>query len=313
MPSPFSRNTSESVGLDVDGDFVAAAVVDGNSIGRVASLDLQPGVATDGEVKDPVALGEALKELFGVHKLPKRVRLGVANQQIVVRRLEMPLIQDPEQLDAAVRFQAAEAIAMPLEEAILDYQPIGISEGSDGVTRQQLLVVAARASMIVRLVDAVKAAGLKPEGIDLNAFALVRMLGEPDGEPMADEDTARVICHLGAVTNLAIAQGSLCLFTRPLQTVWTGDDEAAINSLAEEIRLSIDFHMSQGGQTPIGSIVLSGPGGADEHVASELQARTGLAVSVGEPLGRLGTHTIPVQDDPSRYTVAAGLALGATA
>ena len=48
---------------------------------------------------------------------------------------------------------------------------------------------------------------------DLNAFALVRALGH--GAP---DDGARVYCHLGGITNLAIAVGQSCLFTRPLAT-----------------------------------------------------------------------------------------------
>ena len=57
------------------------------------------------------------------------VRLGVANQQIVVRVVELPRIEDEKQRDAAVRFQAAEAIAMPLDEAVLDHQVAGIHRG----------------------------------------------------------------------------------------------------------------------------------------------------------------------------------------
>ena len=49
----------------------------------------------------------------------------MANQQIVVRQIELPAIEDSKELDAAVRFQAAETIAMPLDEAVLDYQLLG--------------------------------------------------------------------------------------------------------------------------------------------------------------------------------------------
>ncbi len=310
MNFSLGNNSSETVGLDVDGTFLAAAVVNQGSIGRVASTDLTPGVAADGEVRDPAALAEALKEMFRTFKLPKRVRLGVANQQIVVRQMEIPMIEDAAQRDAAVRFQAAEAIAMPLEETVFDYQSIGATEGADGVVRQRLLVVAARESMINRLLEAVKAAGLKPDGIDLNAFALVRMLGNGGEGSLDPSQPARMICHLGGMTNLAIASGPICLFTRPLQTAWSAEDEDAVSSLAEEIRLSLDYHMAQPNACPVDSIVLSGPGAEDERVASELADRTGLPVSVGEPLGPLGTHTVPSHDDPARYTVAAGLALG---
>jgi len=312
MAFSFRKRATASVGLDIDGSFLAAALVDGGSIGRVASADLDAGVASDGEVKDPSALSSALKELFRRHDLPRNVHLGVANQQIVVRHLDMPLIKDEAEREAAVRFQAAETIAMPLEEAVLDFQTVGASEGPDGVTRERLLVVAARESMISQLIAAVKGAGLKPQGIDLNAFALVRMLGGGAGS----EDTggpARVICHLGGVTNLAIAAGSMCVFTRPLRTVWSAQDEDAAASLAEEIRLSIDFHMAQPDARPVRQVVLSGPGAADGRLATELGSVSGLEVAVGDPLGELGAHTVPSHDDPYRYTVAAGLALGATA
>ena len=313
MNLSFRKKSAEAVGLDVDGTFLAAAVVDDGSIGRMASAELPPGVTADGEVKDPAALSAALKDLFRTHNLPERVRLGVANQQIVVRQMEIPMIENEAERDAAVRFMAAEAIAMPLDEAVLDYQRIGTFEGPDEVVRERILVVAARASMIDRLLEAVRGAGLKPDGIDLSAFALVRMFADTDELSADTTQPARVLCHLGGVTNLAIAAGPNCLFTRPLQTVWSADDETVVSSLAEEIRLSLDFHMAQPNATPVNSIVLSGPGATDEMVANELASLTGLSVSVGEPLGTLGTHTVPSHEDPARFTVAAGLALGVEA
>ena len=249
--------------------------------------------------------------MFATHKLPKRVRLGVANQHIVVRQLDMPLIQDPAERDAAVRFQAADAIAMPLEDVVLDYVTIGAHETPEGAVRERLLVVAARTSMLSNLVEAVKTAGLKPDGIDLSAFALVRVLGGGD-EPVGPDSPARAIVHLGGVTNLAIAVDDLCLFTRPLQTAWA-DDESVVQSVAEEIRLSLDFYAGSPEARRIESVVLAGPGAEDDNVREALEQRTGLDVSIAQPLGDLGTHTVPSLDDPYRYTVAAGLALGVAA
>ena len=53
------------------------------------------------------------------------MRLGVANQRIVVRTIDLPQIEDRKELDAAVRFQAQEHIPMPLEQAVLDFQSLG--------------------------------------------------------------------------------------------------------------------------------------------------------------------------------------------
>jgi type IV pilus assembly protein PilM len=297
------------VGLDIDGRYLSAAQVESGRVVRGASFELPAGLVADGEVVNRDGLAEALKNFVAEAGLPKSVRLGVANQQIVVRVIELPRIEDEKQRDAAVRFQAAEAIAMPLDEAVLDHQLAGYSDAPDGSPRMQVVVVAARRSMVEALLEAAKDAGLKPEGIDLDAFALVRMLATAAVDPAADG--ARVYCHLGGVTNLAIAVGSSCFFTRPLSAVW--DDEDAAMQLADEIRLSIDYYMTQPQAKPVGEVVLSGPGSADEQLVEGLGVHLGLPAMVAAPLGVLDRSALDGNVDPHRLTVAAGLALGRAA
>jgi type IV pilus assembly protein PilM len=167
--------------------------------------------------------------------------------------------------------------------------------------------VAAREPMIMRLVDAVRGAGLRPEGIDLSAFALLRVIA-PEHEP--EPAAARVYCHLGGVTNLAVGVGETCVFTRPLATVWDGGSQEFISALAEEVRLSMDYYTGQPDARQVTEIVLSGPGSQRPGTSEQVASLVGLPVSVAQPLGRLGAASLRMGDDPSRYTVAAGLALG---
>jgi len=304
------RNSSGgTVGLDIDGRYLAAAQVESGRVVLGASAELPANLVVDGEVVNRDGLAEALKAFVAQAGLPKSVRLGVSNQQIVVRVVELPRIEDEKQRDAAVRFQAAEAIAMPLDEAVLDHQVAGYSEGPDGSPRMQVVLVAARRSMVEALLAAAKDAGLKPEGIDLDAFALVRTLAVANGDQA--QDTARVYCHLGGVTNLAIAVGSACYFTRPLSTVW--DEEDAGARLADEVRLSIDYYMTQAQAKPVGEVVLSGPGSADEALVESLGMHLGLPTTVAAPLGVLDRSALGANEDPHRLTVAAGLAMGKAA
>jgi type IV pilus assembly protein PilM len=310
MLSSLRKNSAGgSVGLDIDGRYLAAAQVESGRVVRGASLDLPDGLFADGEVVNREGLAEALKSFVAEAGLPKNVRLGVTNQQIVVRVVELPRIEDEKQRDAAVRYQAAEAIAMPLDEAVLDHQVAAYTEAPDGTPRMQVVLVAARRSMIEALLDAAKAAGLKPEGIDLDAFALVRTLAAATEN--APEDAARVYCHLGGVTNLAIAVGSSCFFTRPLAATWDGEEAAA--RLADEIRLSIDYYMTQPQAKPVGEVVLSGPGSADEQLVENLGVHLALPTTVAAPLGVLDRSALDGGTDPHRLTVAAGLAMGKAA
>ena len=304
-----NNSRSSTVGLDLDGAFLSAVRVNGENIESAVSTELAPGVIRDGEVADVAALSDALKEFFKEHQLPKRVRLGISNQQIVVRQLDLPKIDDERERAAAVRFQAAEAIAMPLDEVVLDHQVIGETISPEGAARQRVVVVAAREAMISRIIDAVRGAGLKAEAIDLDAFALVRALATAS----APDDSARVYCHLAGITNLAIALGSSCLFTRPLATAWDDNDESVANALAEEIRLSIDFYMAQPEARWVGEVVLSGPGSRRDGLVDDLSGLLQLPVQIAEPLGTLDAARLPMGEDPYRHTVAAGLAMGAAA
>ncbi len=105
------RSSSQAavVGLDLDPGHIAAAEVTVNgslSLKRGAVAPLRPGILRDGEVADVPALAEALKTFFAEHGLSNRVRLGIANQRIVVRTLDLPPLEDEKALAAAVKVQA---------------------------------------------------------------------------------------------------------------------------------------------------------------------------------------------------------------
>jgi type IV pilus assembly protein PilM len=207
------RRSGESlVGLDIQPGFVAAvqARVNGSIVAeRAASLPLPADSVRDGEVMDDSAVSDALRELFGGSGMTKRVRVGVANQRTVLRTLELPPVTDPKELAAAVNFQAQDQVPMPLDNAVMDFHPLGIVDTPSG-PRQRVVLVAAQRDMIERLLAAVRGAGLTVEGVDLSAFALIRSLYRPDVD-----QTGRVLyLNVDGLTNLAIADGTVCRFTR---------------------------------------------------------------------------------------------------
>ena len=107
---------------------------------------------------DPDSLAEALKSLFAEHKLSKRVRVGIGNQRVVVRTLRLPAIEDPKEMEAAVRFQAQEQIPMPLDQAVLEHQVVGGVPAEEGSPPQvDVVVVAARRDMIGSFLEPIRA------------------------------------------------------------------------------------------------------------------------------------------------------------
>jgi type IV pilus assembly protein PilM len=216
---------TDVVGLDVQPGLVAAVKVRVNGSIRAERAVVRPLDAEtmrEGEVVDGEALAEALRELFAEGGLGKRVRVGIANQRSVMRMIELPPVTDRKELAAAVAFQAQDQVPMPLSNAVLDFYPLGVSDTPNG-PRQRVVLVAAQRDMVDRLLSAVRAAGLTPVGVDLSAFALIRSLCR------LGEGAERILyLNVDGLTNLAIAEGEVCRFTR----VIGGGVEAMASELA---------------------------------------------------------------------------------
>jgi type IV pilus assembly protein PilM len=218
------QKTTSIVGLDIEAGSIAATEVQANGLVRVSASAIGPlegGAFGEGEVLDADRLAAALKALFSEHKLSKRVRLGIGNQRVVVRTVRLPAIEDPQEMAAAVRFQAQEQMPMPLDQAVLEHQVVGGVPAEEGSPPQvDVIVVAARRDMISSFLGPIRRAGLEPVGVDLSAFGMIRALAgeanveavaEPGGEPAAG---AVLYCNIGDAINLAVARGRSCLFTR---------------------------------------------------------------------------------------------------
>lgn len=255
LPKPQLSKPSRSgggrsvVGLDIEPGYVTAVEAQPGDLAveRAAAAPLAPGVVRDGEIADVDALAEVLRGFFREHGFGRRVRLGVANQRIVVRTVDLPPLEDRKELAAAVSFHAQEHIPMPLEQAVLDFQSLGVVETPDG-PRTRVVLVAARRDMIERLLMAARRAGLRPSGIDLSAFAMVRALqltgdvapseAAGGGEAAQPEQTGEATLYVcvGGMTNLALADGPRCVFTR----VVAGGTETMAQELAERRGLTLE-------------------------------------------------------------------------
>jgi type IV pilus assembly protein PilM len=278
QPRPGRSGGRQVVGLDIEPGYITAAQVavnGGIAVERAAGVELAPEIVRDGEVIDVVGLSEALKTLFAENKLDPRVRLGIANQRIVVRTLELPPIEDHAELATAVRFQAQDELPMSLDSAVIDIQALGIVETPSG-PRQRVVLVAARREMVERLLVAAREAGLRPEGIDLSAFALIRSLHVP-GSP---SDERVVYLSLGGLGNLAVAEGSVCQFTRVLSIGL----ESIAGEVAERLGVSVGdaraLLMRGGFEDSAPQIPQIGAGGPQ---ASDAQISDTVAIGPDDP------------------------------
>jgi type IV pilus assembly protein PilM len=202
------------IGLDIGSTGVRAAeLVPGRrraSLKRFAAVPLGPDVVRAGMVVDGDALTSALRELWSVGKFgSKDVRLAVANSGVMVRQMVLDWMP-PNDFRQALRYQVQDALPMPVDDANLDYhllEELEVAEdGGDPRRMLRVMLVAAAREVVDPFVEAVRRAGLRPAGVDLLPFALVRARtpgglwsGETEAVVDIGADVVTVVVHAGGV------------------------------------------------------------------------------------------------------------------
>jgi type IV pilus assembly protein PilM len=207
------------IGVDVGSTAVRVAEVAAGDIPvvvRAAQVPLPPGVVEAGEVRQPEAVADALRELWSKSGVKsKQVHLGVGNQRVVVREVALPWLPEKELRDT-LGFQVQEFIPMASDEAVLDFDPLGeMDQGGRRMVR--ILLVAAHKPMVNALVEAALAAKLDPQGIDLTPFAVIRAVGTGDEGLDLDSSGDEAIVDIGAqVTSICVHDRGVTRFVRIL-------------------------------------------------------------------------------------------------
>jgi len=210
------------VGLDIGTDFIRAAQIkpsgSGNTLVAYGLVGMPLGAVVEGEIVDPQAVSGAIRELWKRAGLRvKDVAIGVSNQKVVVRLIDLPYMERDE-LAGAIQYQAQDYIPIPVEEAILDFQIIGDYMTPSDEHMMEVLLVAAQRDMIDSAVAAVEGAGLKMAQVDVTAFALVRSLLDASGGWLSDEADAGEalgIVHItSGLTNIVVVERGIPRFTR---------------------------------------------------------------------------------------------------
>lgn len=183
-----------------------------------ASIKTADGLVNEGEIIDIESVSKVLAAFWRDNKIAeKRVVVGVANQKVVVRVIEMPLMSEAE-LRSAIQYQINDYIPIPLEEAIIDYQIISKHENSEQNKMMDVLVVAARKDMVENTVAAIRGAGLKPVIVDVSSLAFARAVMRDEPEKVLDEvenkGATALINISSSLTDIVVVEDNVPRFTR---------------------------------------------------------------------------------------------------
>lgn len=343
-----------AIGLDIGTSGVRAAELtfgrNGVTLEKFGQVAVPPGSVRDGEVVEPEGVAAAIRQLWSATRFSSRqVVLGVANQRVVVRTVELAWLP-PNELKKSLGLQVAELLPMPVDQAVLDFHPLEEVTGPRGRMLRGLLVAASKESVLAN-VRCVEKAGLRATGVDLTSFAILRSLG---GDGFGDGTTEAVIDVGARVTNIVVHSGGVPRFVRillmggqdltdalaertgtslaeaeglkqsvgmdgragPTMANATRTVESVAQSLVDEIRGSLDYYMASNPGAPASRVVLSGGGSLLRGLSDRLEQAVRVPVQRGNPMqamriGRTGLDDAQLDLIQPLAAVPVGLAMGA--
>lgn len=333
------------VGLDIGTSGVRAAELKlgkhGATLERFGQVALPLGAVRSGEVVDVDAVAAALKQLWAQAKFSaKQVVVGVANQKVVVRQVDLPWMPAGE-LRKSLAFQVQDFIPMPVEQAVLDFHPLEEFTTEGGVRMLRVLLVAASREMVGSTIAAVEAAGLRPQMVDLTSFAVLRALSTV-GTGLASSGAEALVDVGASITNIVVHQHGAPRFVRillmggaditdavaerlgipieqaehikqtsgPAGTAGAGAApahpanrviEQAGGAFVDEVRGSLDYYAAQPGAARVSRLILSGGGSRLPGLAERLSAATRLPVESARPMSQLKLGKTGLTDEQLAY------------
>lgn len=246
---------THSVGLDIGTRSIRVAQLALGKqppvLDKVGIVRIPENLVVDGEIADIKAVSALLKDLWAKNGFAKNnLTVGVANQKVIVRVIDMPHMNE-EELKGAIRYQAADYIPMPVEETIIDFEILKEYAVKEDEKNMKVLLVAAQRDMIQAYVEALGGAGLYPTSIDVKSFAMMRSMipalpAFPSEEQLKSSMETTCLLNVGAgVSNMIIVEEGMPYFVRILLfggndfTRAISENMAITEEEAEELKISL--------------------------------------------------------------------------
>ncbi|MDF0667846.1 MAG: type IV pilus assembly protein PilM [Nitrospira sp.] len=206
------------VGLDIGSSAIKVAQLKESKgryfLQKFGVKPLEPEVIVDGTVMDEGRVVSAIGELFEEANVKnKHVAISISGHAVIVKKITLPPMPD-EELEGQVKLAAEQYIPFDINEVNIDFHVLPTDASEDQQEDMSVILVAAKKDKINELTELVKAAGLIPMVMDVDAFAVENM--HAINYPMAKEETTALV-NLGAsVMNVNIVRAGSSLFTRDI-------------------------------------------------------------------------------------------------
>jgi type IV pilus assembly protein PilM len=310
------------IGIDIGSSSIKLVELiegkNGFKLQNLAISSLPPEAIVDGAFMDSVTIIDTIRDLITTSKVKtKDVVTSVSGHSVIVKKISLPFMTEAE-LEESIRWEAERYIPFDINDVNIDFQTFGSNPENPEV--MEVVLVAAKKDIINDYVSMIMEAGLNPVIIDIDAFALENMLAI--NYEIGKEEVVAIVNVGASITNINILKDNVSGFTRDIfkggnqitediqRQLHVDYDEAekikvgskvdvtsrsivqnllktASESLAVEIRNSLDFFQSTTTYEKISKLYLSGGGSKIKDFDILLQQEIGIPVEIVHPFTKI--------------------------
>ncbi len=308
------------IGVDIGQSAVKACVLSSDKKGNSYKLQhfsrvpLSEGTIIEDEIHKDEEVIDAIREATkGAGAGVTKVCIGLSGASTISRRLQLAG-GTADEIEDQVSWEAEQYIPFNVEESSLSFHLIGENEGG-GV---DVVVAAAKNSLIEDRKGLVESAGLRPKIVDLNVLACINLFQYIKASSMGD-DTSAIFMDIGAQsTQFVICREETIVFTKEiamggemateeiqrqmgvnhidaenLKTV--GDEngnlpeevieviEQVNDSFLADIKKTIEFYITSTSDESFQKVYLTGGGALTPGLLESLETTLGLEVEFLNP------------------------------
>ncbi|MEP7325577.1 MAG: type IV pilus assembly protein PilM, partial [Gemmatimonadota bacterium] len=204
-----------TVGLDIGSGLIKLVAISHGSgepvLTKVAFTTVVDDAIVEGEVMDTGIVADAIRGLMASAGIKtKNVVIAVGGRDVIIKKISMERVKEAEARQL-IRWEAEQHVPFDMENVELDFQILD-PEG-DGL-QMSVLLVAAKRELVENKMALLTQAGLTPQIIDVDAFALHNAfeLNHPD----AMHGVVGLVNLGHETTNINILEDGVPVLTRDL-------------------------------------------------------------------------------------------------
>lgn len=299
-------------GLDIGDRLISAARVARTMDGRV--------VVTHAGWREYDPAGSARQTASAIRSLWRSVGMPtqtvcstLRSKSVIMRHFKMPDMP-PEELTSALQLQAEEAVQIPANDLVVEWQVSPVQKGTDQPGTMEGVFAAVPVRDVEQQLDLIKLAGLLPVIVDIPSMALANAYLCLRGEEANGYATLLV--------NMTSNEADLAILVPPgwiyPYTVYSRGSSWAESTtfLCESMRDLVRFSGFKLKQAPVRKVLLTGQVTAAESITATVGDEMGIPVEVWNPLQDAAKQSRRVrkqfradQDKGGFMTTSIGLAL----